>query len=76
MMFTTVDLRRSLLQDLSDLREGKITPHHARSRALVARTIIETIKVEIDLASLKLASLAPVILQEEAEEPRRLAEAA
>ena len=49
---TTEDLRKSILQDLTDLREGKINNAQARARAALTRTVIDTISVEIAAANL------------------------
>lgn len=49
---TTEDLRNSIMQDLVDLRAGKINNAQARTRAIVVRAVIDTISVEIAAAQL------------------------
>jgi hypothetical protein len=48
----TADLRRDLMADLKSLREGKLTNASIRARAIMARTILQSISVEISAAQL------------------------
>ena len=59
---TTTDLRRVLTKDLEDLRSGKITKSDARTRAYVARNIIDTLKIEIAASAMNLSKYEPVLL--------------
>lgn len=47
---TTRDLRLSLLQTYQDLINKRITPHEARSRAICARAVLDTVRAELVLA--------------------------
>lgn len=64
-MFTTKDLRRDLQKDLADLRAGKILSKEARARAALSRAILDTVKVELSMASMNVRSLKPVCLDED-----------
>lgn len=59
---TTRDLRMSLLQTYEDLIAKRITPHEARSRALVARAILDTVRTELIMARTNLESYATIDL--------------
>jgi hypothetical protein len=48
----TASLRQSVMQDLQDLRDGRINNATARARAALTRTIIDTVSVEISAAQL------------------------
>jgi len=61
MYHTTEDLRKSIMQDLIDLRAGEINNATARARAQVTRTILDTVHVEIAAAQLG-RGFAPVLL--------------
>ena len=43
----TSELRRMLIEDLTALRSGKLTPNDARARAALVRPIIDTMKLEL-----------------------------
>jgi hypothetical protein len=43
----TSELRKILIEDLTALRSGKITPNEARARAALVRQIIDTMKIEL-----------------------------
>ena len=47
---TTRDLRISLMQTYQDMIAKRITPHEARSRAMVAKAILDTVRTELMLA--------------------------
>ena len=51
-MKTTEDLRNKMVQLYADIEAGKVTNSQARTRAYVAKTIVDTIKVEITAAAL------------------------
>lgn len=64
----TAELRRQLLQDFADHREGKITNQQARTRAAMARSICETIKIEMAAAQMN-RGFEPVVLCAEDRRP-------
>lgn len=66
-MYDTSDLRRKILEDFDALRAGKITPADARARALLARSAVDTMKVEIAAAAMRLDRFNPVILDNKAQ---------
>jgi hypothetical protein len=63
-MKDTRDLRTTLIADLNDLREGRITRAEARARAQVARNIIDTIKIEVASYSMNMSAYQPVLLED------------
>lgn len=52
MLKTTEDLREAMIKLYADIEAGRITNGQARTRAYVAKTIIDTLKVEIAAAAL------------------------
>ena len=64
--FTTATLRQGLVEDLEALRSGKITGATARSRAYLAKQVIDTIKIEVVAAQMALEAIEPVALLEAA----------
>lgn len=61
-MLTTASLRADLLNDLAQLRDGKITVSQARARAAIARSVCDTLKIELAAASLAKQKFEPVLL--------------
>ncbi len=43
----TSELRKMLIEDLTALRSGKLTPNEARARAVLVKQIIDTMKLEL-----------------------------
>jgi hypothetical protein len=62
---TTRDLRVSLLETYEDMLAKRITPHEARSRALVARAILDTVRTELVLARANLLQYRTIDLRAE-----------
>ena len=58
----TLDLRKLLLQSLDDVVNKRITPSDARARSWLARSIIDTIRIEVIAAREGLRSYEPVRL--------------
>ncbi len=52
MFKTTEDLRNAMVKLYDDIEAGKVTNSQARTRAYVAKTIVDTLKVEITAAAL------------------------
>jgi hypothetical protein len=52
---TTRDLRIALIQSFEDLMVNRITPQDARARSIVARAILDTVRVELVLARANLS---------------------
>lgn len=61
-MKTTADLRDSIIKDLALLKSGDITRAEARTRAYLAKQIIDTVKTECVAMSLGSTRLEPVSL--------------
>lgn len=66
-MRDTADLREMLLKDLDGLRAGEIAVSDARARAALAKTIVDTLKVELDAASAGSQTFVPVMLSRKRE---------
>lgn len=64
--YSTTDLRVGLIADLEALREGRLGGAEARTRAYVAKQIIDSMKLEIVAAHMKLEEFEPVKLLEAA----------
>lgn len=64
--YSTASLRRGLIEDLAALREGTLSGAEARTRAYVAKQVIDSMKLEIVAAHMKLEEFAPVALLEAA----------
>ena len=62
-MRNTVELRNTLLQDLADLRTGVISRSEARARSMLARNIIDTLKIEVAAQAMLIDQFSPVLLQ-------------
>lgn len=58
---TTATVRADLLQDLQDLRKGKINNATARARAVMATAVLKTVVVEVACEQLG-RSIRPVDL--------------
>ena len=52
MLKTTEDLREAMTKLYKDVEDGTITNSQARTRAYVAKTILDTLKVEIAATAL------------------------
>lgn len=59
----TLQLRLLMLRSLDDVVNKRITPSDARARALLARAILDTVRIEIIAAREGLAKYAPINLQ-------------
>lgn len=64
--YSTATLRRDLIADLAALREGTLSGSEARTRAYVAKQVIDTMKLEIVAAHMKLEDFQPIGLLEAA----------
>lgn len=64
--FTTLDLRRGLVSDLEALRKGTAANSDVRTRAYVAKQIIDTMKLELIAERMRLGDIAPIALLEAA----------
>jgi len=62
-MKNTAELRNALLRDLDDLRRGAITRSEARARAMLARNVIDTLKIEVASHAMNMSQYSPVLLQ-------------
>jgi len=51
---TTADIRAGLIRDLNSLRAGNISISEARTRAYLAKNIIDTVKIEIVAAQMNM----------------------
>ena len=60
--YTTADLRRGLLSDLDSLRAGELPASVARTRAYVAKQVIDTMKLELAAQALQLSSIHSIPL--------------
>lgn len=58
----TSGLRQMLIEDLTALRSGKLTPNEARARAALVRQIIDTMKIELLHEALNQTQSRPVAL--------------
>lgn len=63
---TTASLRSGIADDLAALRAGKIRGAEARTRAYLAKQIIDTLKIEAVAMHLRVDSFVPVPLLEAA----------
>jgi hypothetical protein len=63
MVKDTLDLRKLMLSSLDDLVNKRITPHDARGRAMLGRTILETLRIEMIAAREGLRVYDPVSLE-------------
>ena len=61
-MKNTAELRNVLIQDLTLLRNGEINRAEARTRAYLAKNIIDTLKVEIASQAMLMDNYSPVLL--------------
>ena len=59
---STASIRAGLLKDIHDLRRGVISVTDARCRASLARSILDTIKIEILAHELGITSSQPILL--------------
>lgn len=59
-MKDTLQLRKMLIRSLEDVIEKRITPNDARARAMLARGILDTVRVEIQAARIGLSTYEPV----------------
>jgi hypothetical protein len=55
-----MELRRKILTVWKGLEEGKITPAHARIQIGLARTVLDSLKVEIAAAHVSQSPVQPV----------------
>jgi hypothetical protein len=70
---TTADLRRIMSEDLAALRAGEITNSSARARAALAKTILQSVSVEIAAAQLGRHFEAIEIVSNDASNLRKVA---
>lgn len=64
MVKDTLDLRRLMLSSLDDLVNKRITPHDARGRAQLGRTVLDTLRIEMIAAREGLRKYSPVMLDD------------
>ncbi|MFC5355469.1 hypothetical protein [Azospirillum himalayense] len=68
-MKTTADLRRMLIEDFQALRSGNITRSEARTRAYLAKQIVDTMKLEMIAAAANTNKFDPVVIEVDSPSP-------
>lgn len=59
---TTATLRSQILKDIEAVRNGKMSRAEARTLAMMTRNVLDTVKIEVTVASMKMLEINAVTL--------------